>query len=147
VLTVQLGESVTKWYAHVTGILTLLNPLALTSVKVLATTGGLFQEPSSGVASRVFPKFHPGLSAAIAAEAVTGVNAAVHPPCVVEDTDEVVLEVDEILLVDLEVVLVVDGLDVVLVVIGLEVELLDVVFEVVLVVKVVGAEVAVPGTH
>jgi hypothetical protein len=114
-----------------------LNPLALTAANVPATTGGLFQEPSSGIASRVFPKFHPGLRAAIAAEAVTGVKAAVQAPCVVEDIDEVVLEVDEILLVDL---------DVVLVVIGLEVELLDVVFEV-LVVKVVGADVAVPGTH
>jgi hypothetical protein len=72
-----------------------LNPLALTAANVPATTGGLFQEPSSGIASRVFPKFHPGFSAAMAAEAVTGVNAAVHPDCVVEDTDELVLEVDE----------------------------------------------------
>lgn len=112
-----------------------MKPWALTVVNVPATTGGLFQEPSSGVASRVFPKFHPGLSAAIAAEAVTGVNAAVQPACTVEDTDEVLLEVDEILVVDLE-------LEVVIVVVGFEVEL-DEVF----VVRVVDAELAAPGIH
>jgi hypothetical protein len=37
------------------------------------------QSPSSGVASSVFPKFHPGLSPATAADAVTGVKVAVHP--------------------------------------------------------------------
>lgn len=60
------------------GILTLLNPPALTVEKVPAATAGLFQDPSSGTASNVFPRFHPGLNAANAAKALTGVKAAVH---------------------------------------------------------------------
>ena len=54
-----------------------MKPLALISLKVTAFTGGLFQDPSSGVASRVFPKFHPGLNAAKAADAETGVKVPV----------------------------------------------------------------------
>jgi len=56
---------------------TLLNPAALISEKVEATTGAFPQSPSVGTASSVFPKFHPGLSAAKAAEAVMGVNVPV----------------------------------------------------------------------
>lgn len=52
----------------------LLNPAALISEKVDATTGALFQLPSVGIASSVFPKFHPGLRAAKAAEALIGVK-------------------------------------------------------------------------
>jgi len=53
------------------------------SENVEAWTGGLFQDPSSGVASSVFPKFHPGFNAANAAEAEIGVKAAVHDAPVV----------------------------------------------------------------
>lgn len=37
-------------------------------------TGGLFHEPSVGTASKVFPKFQPGLMAAVHSAAVKGVN-------------------------------------------------------------------------
>lgn len=49
----------------------LLNPLAWISANVDACTGALFHEPSVGVASRVFPRFQPGFSAANATEAVS----------------------------------------------------------------------------
>jgi hypothetical protein len=55
----------------------LLNPLACISAKVIGWTGGLFQEPSVGIASRVFPKFHPGFSPANASAAVRGKNGVV----------------------------------------------------------------------
>jgi hypothetical protein len=48
------------------------------------------------MASSVFPRFQPGLRAAYAAEAVTGVKAAVQAPdAVVETATEDVLEVDD----------------------------------------------------
>jgi hypothetical protein len=53
---------------------TLSNPLAFISANVEATTGGLFHDPSVGMASRVFPRFHPGSNAANAADAVIGVK-------------------------------------------------------------------------
>jgi hypothetical protein len=55
----------------------LLNPLAWISAKVMGWTGGLFQEPSVGVASRVLPRFHPGFSPANAALAVIGMKGVV----------------------------------------------------------------------
>jgi hypothetical protein len=55
----------------------LLNPLAWISAKVMGCTGGLFQEPSVGIASRVFPRFHPGFSPANASLAVIGTKGVV----------------------------------------------------------------------
>ena len=55
-----------------------MKPAALTSSKVAATTGGLFQSPSVCVASRVFPRFHPGFKAATKADAEIGVKVPVH---------------------------------------------------------------------
>lgn len=43
------------------GSLTLLNPAFFTSSKVSGRTGGLFQRPSSGTASRVLPRFQPAI--------------------------------------------------------------------------------------
>lgn len=78
----------------------------------------------------MFPRFHPGFNAANAAEAVTGVNAAVHEDWTVEVAVELVFD-DEV--VDVDVV----GLNVV-----------DEVLDFVVVVNVVGTDVvAVPGTH
>jgi hypothetical protein len=59
-------------------------------------TGALFHEPSSGTASSVFPKFQPGFNAANAADAATGVKAAVHDPAAVvvpATVEDVLLEV------------------------------------------------------
>jgi hypothetical protein len=42
------------------------------SSKVEPTTGGLFQDPSVSVASRVLPRFHPGLIASKNLPAETG---------------------------------------------------------------------------
>ncbi len=53
----------------------LLKPLALIASKVDGTTGGLFQDPSVGVASSVLPKFHPGLRRANASVADMGLNS------------------------------------------------------------------------
>lgn len=55
-----------------------MKPAALTSSKVAATTGGLLQSPSVCVASRVFPRFHPGFKAATKADAEMGVKVSVH---------------------------------------------------------------------
>jgi len=54
----------------------------------------LFHDPSSGTESSPFPKFHPGFNAANAADAVTGVKAAVH------DCMAVGVAVVEVLVVD-----------------------------------------------
>ena len=99
-------------------------------------TAGLFQDPSSGTASNVFPRFHPGFNAANAAEAVTGVNAAVQADWTVEVAAELVFEDEVMDVIGLEVVEVV----------GIEVA--DVVLDFVVVVRVVGTVVvAVPGIH
>lgn len=55
-----------------------LKPFAWIAAKTEATTGGLFQLPSVGTASSVFPKFQPGFSCAKAADAVIGVKVPVH---------------------------------------------------------------------
>ena len=55
-----------------------MKPAALTSSKVAATTGGLLQSPSVCVASRVFPRFHPGFKADTKADAEMGVKVPVH---------------------------------------------------------------------
>jgi len=61
----------------------------------VATTGALFHDPSSGMASSVFPRFHPGLRPAYAADAVTGVKTAVQAGSVVVTAfDEVKVEDD-----------------------------------------------------
>jgi hypothetical protein len=80
----------------------LLNPLAWISAKVEATTGGLFHDPSVGVASSVFPKFHPGFRPANATEAVIGVNIPVQEDLAVAEAElvdifevEVNFEVDD----------------------------------------------------
>ncbi len=51
-----------------------MKPAALTSLNVVATTGGLLQSPSVCVASSVFPRFHP----ATKADAEMGVKVLVH---------------------------------------------------------------------
>jgi hypothetical protein len=48
----------------------------LTSSNVLPTTGGLFQDPSVSIASRVLPKFQPGLIAVKNSWAVIALNGA-----------------------------------------------------------------------
>lgn len=64
----------------------------------------------------MFPRFHPGLSAATAADAVTGVKAAVHDPTTVVagklELDTLLVEVVETLIEDVEVVFTVDVLEV-----------------------------------
>jgi len=116
----------------VPGIRTLLNPFAAMSAKVEGWTGGLFQDPSSGVASSVFPKFHPGFNAANAADAEIGVNAAVHDALVVA-----VAMLDELKEVDGVVI----GLEVIVVLLRVEEDLIDVL-------KVVADEdEPVPGIH
>lgn len=74
-----------------------MKPAAFTSSKVDDTTGGLFHEPSSGVASSVFPRFHPGLRLATKSAAEMGVNVPAH---VVEGAEEVEdAEADEVVVV------------------------------------------------
>lgn len=63
---------------QVTGIRILLNPFARTSSNVSDVTGGLFHESSFGKDSRLFPRFHPGVKAVNAADAVRGVNVVAH---------------------------------------------------------------------
>lgn len=46
-----------------------MKPAAFTVSNVDATTGTLFQDPSPGTASRVFPKFQPGCRAETKLEA------------------------------------------------------------------------------
>jgi len=86
----------------------LLNPAAFTSSNVDATTGALFQEPSFGTASRVFPKFHPGLIAATYVLAETGLKVAVHDPVgeavVEEELEESVTELELETLAEVDVV-------------------------------------------
>ena len=82
-----------------------------------ATTGGLFHDPSSGIASSVLPKFHPGLRAANAAEAVIGVKVPVQDDVPVaeaelddeveedfdvEDFEEVLVLVDSVVATELD---------------------------------------------
>jgi hypothetical protein len=78
----------------------LLNPAVLTSSNVAATTGALFQDPSSGTASKVFPKFHPGLMAATYALAEMDLKVVVHDPVgaadVVDDLVELLVTVLEL---------------------------------------------------
>ena len=89
-----------------------------------ATTGGLFHDPSSGIASSVLPKFHPGFRAANAAEAVIGVKVPVQDDVPVaeaelndevedfdveEDFEEVLVWVDSVVATDVAVVLAVPG--------------------------------------
>lgn len=57
---------------------TLLNPAALTSSNVLSTTGGLFHDPSLGIASSVLPRFHPGLMALTKSAAETSAKVPGH---------------------------------------------------------------------
>lgn len=112
---------------------TLLKPAFFTSVKVEATTGGLFQEPSLGVASRVFPRFQPGWRAATKSDAEMALNV----PVQVAAPEEVVVCVAvELVVVVVVVFSVVDVAELVVVVVVTE--LLDVV---------VALVVAVPGTH
>lgn len=78
-----MSEQLSNGRKGLPGIRMLLKPVDWISCKVEAWTGALFHDPSSGVASSVFPKFHPGFSPANAAEAVTGVKAAVQDPAAV----------------------------------------------------------------
>ena len=66
------------------GIRTLRNPLALIRSSVEISTGALFHEPSSGTASRVFPRFQPGFKELTALDGVIGSQVAVHSAVVVE---------------------------------------------------------------
>jgi hypothetical protein len=54
-----------------------LKPPVFTVSNVDATTGALFQDPSSGTASRVFPKFQPGCRAETKLEADIALNVPV----------------------------------------------------------------------
>ena len=115
---------------------TLLKPAFFTSLKVEATTGGLFQEPSFGVASRVFPRFQPGWSAATKSDAEMALNVPVQ---VAAPEEVVVFVADELVVVVVVDFSVVDVAELVVVVVMVVVtELLDVV---------VALVVAVPGTH
>ena len=69
----------------------------------------MFHDPSSGTASRVFPKFQPGFSAATAADAEAEVKAGHAPETVEEEvmTAVVVVELDVRVVVDRVVLLVV----------------------------------------
>jgi hypothetical protein len=64
---------------------TLLKPAVLASSKVAPTTGGLFQEPSVGVASNVLPRFQPGLIAATQFAAVVCEKDPLHVMAVAAD--------------------------------------------------------------
>jgi hypothetical protein len=55
-----------------------LKPPFFTVSKVDATTGALFQDPSSGTASRVFPRFQPGCRAETKLAAEIALNVPVH---------------------------------------------------------------------
>jgi hypothetical protein len=117
---------------HLPGMRTLLKPAFFTSLKVEATTGGLFQEPSFGVASRVFPRFQPGWSAATKSDAEMALNVPVQ---VAAPEEVVVCVADELVVIVVVVFSVVDEAELVVVVVT---ELLEVV---------VALVVAVPGTH
>ncbi len=91
----------------------LLKPFSTISTSVASVTGGLFQDPSSGTASSVFPRLQPGFNPANAADAVIGVNVAVHAceevllAVLVEDGKHVVVpprsdDVDELVVVLVE---------------------------------------------
>lgn len=71
-----------------------MNPAALIASNVAGTTGALFQLPSVGRASSVFPKFHPGLSAAKAADALIGVKVPVQTAPEVALAEVALAEVD-----------------------------------------------------
>ena len=105
-----------------------------------AITGGLFHDPSSGIASRVFPKFHPGFRAANAADAVTGVNVPVQDDEAVAET-----ELDELFDVDEDFDVEEDFEEVVVLVERVVATELDLLVE--LVALLVTLELAVPGTH
>jgi hypothetical protein len=104
------------------------------SANVEATTGGLFQDPSSGVASSVLPKFQPGLRAANAAEAVMGVKVPVQEDVAVAETE---LDEDFDVEEDFE-----DALAIVDKVVATELDLLVELDDLL-----VALELAVPGTH
>ena len=50
----------------------------LTVLNVEKSTGGLFQLPSVGIASNVFPRFQPGFEPVTHADAVMGCQVSVH---------------------------------------------------------------------
>lgn len=88
-----------------------MKPAALTSSKVAATTSGLFQSPSVSIASRVFPRFHPGFKAATKADAEMGVKVPVHVfPLDAEAAEELDMT-DELVLTDVVRVVLVLTLD------------------------------------
>lgn len=70
-----------------------VNPAAFTISNVDPTTGSLFQEPSSGIASRVFPKFQPGLSLSMKSAAEIEAKSPVQVAPAVDVADAVV-EID-----------------------------------------------------
>jgi hypothetical protein len=74
-----------------------LKPAAFTSSNVVATTGGLFQEPSVSTASRVLPRFQPGLMFAKNADAEIGVKVPGHvaPPVGVAEAVDLMVEEEE----------------------------------------------------
>jgi hypothetical protein len=75
---------------------------------VSAVTRGLFQDPSSGIASKVLPTFQPGLIAAIYSAAVIGSKDPVHSTAVcvgaAVEVLELVSRLEEDVLVGLTVV-------------------------------------------
>ena len=70
-----------------------MKPDFFASSNVDATTGALFQEPSSGTASRVFPRFQPGFSLAMKSAAEIDSKKPVHVGPVVDEGDVVDVEV------------------------------------------------------
>jgi hypothetical protein len=99
------------------------------------TTGALFQDPSSGVASRVLPKFQPGWRAATKSVAD------------MELKDPVQLATVEVAVCVTVVVVVVVVVAVVVVDEAMALVSIVVVFEIVAVAVMVMLVVAVPGTH
>lgn len=110
-----------------------MKPAALTSANVDATTGALFQDPSSGVASSVLPRFQPGCRWATKSGAEMGLKDPAQLSAVGVAVEVAVVVVDVAMVVALVVVVVV-------VVVPVVVALPAVVVDIVRVV-------AVPGTH
>jgi hypothetical protein len=79
---------------------TLLKPEALKASNVEGTTGGLFQDPSVGVALRVLPRFHPGLRPSNANATEIGVKGEAH-----DEDAEAVEEVDFFTGVELDLII------------------------------------------
>ncbi len=70
--SIVYGAAVNWWLLQVTGIRMLWKPCARRVSNKALVTRGLPQDVSSGMASRVLPKFQPGCIAATASIALSG---------------------------------------------------------------------------